>query len=245
MKKLPKIIIETDKELDKNMIHYFAKENVSIIFEMLPGLENAKKLKPAINKIVNKTYLDQEEKINNTVAFLESSKPLLAKVQKRLSEIVETDWNGINSVCIIPCLCPIFPRFLDHYAFMVSYCLADSHILRVCTHEMTHFIYFKKLKELRPELTRKEMEAPHDTWKISELLAPIIVNDEEIQNLIHQPEGHYNHWQKVQVDGKSMREHLIKIFNQRKDFADLLEKTENFFYKNNLSEKLNDFDKRS
>lgn len=245
MKSSPEIIITTDKKLDKEMIFDFAEENVSVIYRVFPKINTVKSeadKKEVISEIVDNRYSQDIAKIDEVSIFLSDSKPIFNIVIRRLCEIMETDWDSDKSITIIPCLCPIFPRFIESNSFMVSYRMEREDIFRVCIHEITHFIYFKKILELNPKITRKELEMPHDVWKISELLAPVIVNDAYIQKQIHIKDYHYKHWQGIKIDGKTMLECLTAIYDKREGFSDLINKANEFFLKNEISAKLQGFD---
>jgi hypothetical protein len=48
---------------------------------------------------------------------------------------------------------------------------------------MTHFLYFKKLRDLSGE--KIDTEYPSQDWLISEIVAPIIVNSDKVQSIVH------------------------------------------------------------
>jgi hypothetical protein len=85
-------------------------------------------------------------------------------------------------------------------------------MIPVSMHEILHFVYFKKWMEVFPETRRRELDHPHLVWKVSEILAPIIINNnKEIQRLHRHKQGHYPEFQSLKIGKKS----LVKIFEDR------------------------------
>ena len=48
-------------------------------------------------------------------------------------------------------------------------------MIEVSAHEILHFLWFKKWKEVFPETGLKEYESPHLVWRLSEIMDPIIL----------------------------------------------------------------------
>jgi len=52
---------------------------------------------------------------------------------------------------------------------MVTYFYEKDTIFKICAHEMSHFLYFKKLKQIYPE-EQIDTEYPSKDWLLSESL---------------------------------------------------------------------------
>jgi hypothetical protein len=64
----------------------------------------------------------------------------------------------------------------------------------VALHEILHFIWFEKWKEIFPEHNKKEFESPHLAWKLSEMVPLAILSDSRIQNIFRHKPPVYNEW---------------------------------------------------
>ncbi|MDR1300825.1 MAG: hypothetical protein LBK50_03920 [Candidatus Nomurabacteria bacterium] len=107
----------------------------------------------------------------------------MEKIAKILSKKLDCDWTGIPQVTICPAIVPFAPRFIEQSKFLVPYYFNRNWILCATAHELTHFLYFKKLQELLGE--KIDTEYPSDDWLISEIVAPIVVNSNELQKITH------------------------------------------------------------
>jgi len=95
-----------------------------------------------------------------------------------LSEILEADWTSVPDRLIAYVgFNPVCPRNLVEHSFAVPCFLPSREIIRISAHETTHFLYFKKLRLLNPDVSEEEFNYPHREWLLSEILAPIVLND--------------------------------------------------------------------
>lgn len=132
-----------------------------------------------------------------------------------LSEHFETGYPSnkryINAYVSIV---PIYPRFLSEWAFNVSSTDQKS-LIPISMHEILHFMYFKKWMEVFPKTKLRELDSPHLVWKLSEILAPIILNNnKEIQKLHKHKQGHYSEFEKVKIDDKTMIKHFEDLYKE-------------------------------
>lgn len=162
------------------------------------------------------------------------SKSFVAKEKKKIEKQVrdyQKEWNRINDrflkilaedfqtefprnrkrITAYVSIFPIFPRFLDSWSFNVGY-RNPAMMKRVAVHEIIHFMYFKKWKEVFPKTKREEMESPQLVWKLSEILAPVILNNNpKIQNLINDEDKGYPEFKKYEKSfTKLYNDHLKK-----------------------------------
>ena len=86
-------------------------------------------------------------------------------------------------------------------------------------HECCHFLYFEKWQKLYPKMNRKKFESPHTEWHLSEVVAPIILNDERVQKLLKQKAVFYSEYQKMKINNQFVPEHFADLYkaNIKKD----------------------------
>jgi len=131
----------------------------------------------------------------------------------RLSKLFEIEWPEekriINAYITIM---PVFPRFLDDFSFCVGY-RNPPKARETIAHEIVHFLWFKKWKEVFPDSKREEFEGPHLIWRLSEIMDPIILQcDPKIKELIKPSRWGYPTFKDVVIEGVSMTEYFVKIY---------------------------------
>lgn len=143
-----------------------------------------------------------------------------------LSEHLETDFpKEIEVVKVYVSINPICPRYLDDWSFLVRY-NRPEYLKKIVTHEILHFLYFKKWLEVFPETSRREMDSPHLVWKLSEILAPIILNHQpEIQKIVGVYSPGYKEFQDVEIFGKKLISYFEDLY---KDYLASNDSFENF-----------------
>lgn len=154
-----------------------------------------------------------------------------------LSEIIQTDWpKNKKTIEAMVSINPICPRFLNDWSFSIFYNYKKiSHAIEVVMHETCHFLYFKKWKELFPKSNLKTFESPHLEWHLSEIIAPIILNDSRIQKLLKQKAAFYTEHKKIKISGKSAPKYFTDLYNKtakKNNFEKFLEESYRAIKKN-------------
>jgi len=183
-------------------------------------------------RLIQETCMDENDCLRKYQEFLENLRDSKASAMLEFKEKIEFAWGNINDEFlellanhfetnwpedkpeIVGCISnlPVFPRFLDDYQFCVSYKNVDSSI-EVIAHEILHFLWFKKWKEVFPTIERKEYECPHLVWRLSEIMDPIILQCyEPIGKLIKPKKWGYDSFEKIYIDGVSMTDFFKSIY---------------------------------
>ncbi len=141
--------------------------------------------------------------------------PIEEEYLKTLREHFEIDYPSHRRVMrAYVSMVPMYPRWLSQWSFNVSYFQPDR-IREIACHEIQHFLYFKKWLEVFPETTYKELNRPHLVWMLSELVAPVILNEHpEFSKLLTRKQETYKHFQKIRVDGKQPTTHLARMYRK-------------------------------
>lgn len=144
-----------------------------------------------------------------------------------LSEIVQVDWpenrKTINAMISIN---PICPRFLNEWSFSIFYNYKKiSHAMEVIMHECCHFLYFEKWKKMYPKMSHKKFESPYVEWHLSEIVAPIILNDQRVRNILRQKAFFYEEHEEVKINNKTAPEYFTELYNENRDFEKFLNKS--------------------
>ncbi len=121
---------------------------------------------------------------------------------------------------------PITPRSLEDWNFAYFYNYHEiADFLETVMHECCHFLYFEKWKELFPEIESKNFDAPYIEWHLSEVIAPIILNDERIQKILKKPAHFYPQHYQNKIGERSIVDFFTELYHQQNNFSDFLKKS--------------------
>lgn len=185
---------------------------------------------PEIKKILE-SKKDQKEAYKELYKY---SKDFISKNKHKLEDLrvqYQKEWDSINDLYLkilsedfetkypsnrkvitaYVSIVPIYPRFLDSWSFNVG--LKSQNMKKIAIHEILHFMYFKKWKEVFPKTKRIELEAPYLVWKLSEILAPILLNNNpKIQKLIKVKDPGYSEFKNIKIGKENLVTHFEKIY---------------------------------
>lgn len=86
---------------------------------------------------------------------------------------------------------PVCPRYLDNFSFSLHEGISNEKLIETCAHELCHFLWFEKWKELFPKYKREEFEAPSLIWEYSEMVVNPILNSDELSNVFDGKQTRY------------------------------------------------------
>jgi len=193
------------------------------IYKNYPELKPIKKLKTQKEKdkflkefIINYRKTNKKDIEESKIRYQKEWIKIEKKYFKILSQILQTDWPKnkkiIKAMVSMNIICP---RFLDDWSFSVFYSHKNlKHILVIIAHECCHFLYFKKWQEIYPKAKRKTFNTPHIEWHLSEILAPIILNDKRIQKILKSKDVFYDEYLKIKIKNKTVPEHFNDLYNK-------------------------------
>jgi hypothetical protein len=215
----------------------FSERVLKIIFNNHPKLEkilkgkNKREWKKLATDYAHKFYREYNLTLLKQQKRVES---VWRKVEKgagvALTDILNTDWEGISKPTAEMGIISICPRYLQRQDFQYYYKEQLFQSLATILHEVTHFIYFKKWAQLFPQDKEDTYEAPHPVWHLSEIMAPILNNDPKLKVLIPDAEvfGYTDYNQKafnktgfLSIKGYFERNYL-KFKNQGKSIEEFL-----------------------
>jgi hypothetical protein len=153
-------------------------------------------------------------------------------VMAALSKVVETDWHESDGqIYARVALNPICSRYLKQRTFDVFYKQNSVSMKHTAIHEIFHFIYFKKWKAVFPKSREKEFDFPHLTWKLSEIVPGIVLNDKIIQKVFKRHFVSYPEYENYVLEGNPLLSYFQKFYDNRNDFEDFLRKSWKFVKK--------------
>jgi len=116
----------------------------------------------------------------------------------------------------------------------------EEQVKVVILHELSHFLFFKKIKEIFPEVNEQEFESPHLIWKLSEIVPGIIFSKEVSELKLSNERLYYTFLDNITLNGKSLLEELNNLYEKSKDFESFV-KSSLIYLKENEQELNNQF----
>jgi len=205
------------------------------VFSIESELEQVKFLRRYIIK-----FQQQNKKIieKNKIYYKKKWNTVEKEFFFTLSKIIQFNWpENKNTIKVMISINPICPRFLDDWSFSIFYNYKKiSHALEVIMHETCHFLYFEKLKKIYPHVNRNKFDFPYIEWHLSEIIAPVILNDKRIQILLKQKAVFYSEYKKIKIEGKTLPSFFSNLYYEniyKKDgFSKFVIESSNIIRKN-------------
>jgi len=208
---------------------YIIKKHPKIkkVFTLKTEAEQVKFLR---NYIIQFKKDDQELIKKNRIKYQTEWQKIEKDFFILLSEVIQIDWPKNRKIIkAMISVNPICPRFLNDWSFSVFYNYKKiSYAMEVIMHECCHFLYFEKWKKMYPKINHKKFESPYLEWHLSEILAPIILNDSRIQKLLGQKAVFYVEHKKLKISNKTVPKYfndLYKRMNKDKNFGEFLKES--------------------
>ena len=195
-----KYIIKKHPKIKKIFSLKNEQEQVNFLKRYIAGFKKANLETIEKNK---KRYKNGWRKIEND--FLEI-----------LSEIMEIDWpKNRKTIKAMVSINPICPRFLNNWTFSI-FCSYKkiSNAMEVIMHDCCHFLYFEKWRKLYPKMDCKKFESPYIEWHLSEILAPIILNDPKIQKILRKKAAFYKEYQDLIIHQKKVPKYFELLYKE-------------------------------
>ncbi|MEK6741904.1 MAG: hypothetical protein AABX68_01830 [Nanoarchaeota archaeon] len=149
-----------------------------------------------------------------------------------LSKTLEIDWpkkDKVFKVFVSPN--PICPRFIKERVFDAYYRDPLERMIAISIHEILHFLWFEKWKEVFPKTPKYHFDEPYLEWKISEMVPRTILSDKSIQNIFNHKPLIYDEYAYLNIKGRLLPKHLGEFYYKRKDIEDFIKKSWEFVKK--------------
>ena len=216
--KIPKISIGINKQLDKEAISDFFGENDPLILNSFPEIVDLSD----VDEVVNREYREELESIKVVVKKLKQKTYILEDFCDSLSVIMEETWDGVDSLNVFIGICPIAPRYLIDCTCLLPHYQETDILINWAAHEFTHFLYFKKYQKIYPEVKVSEYEFPNEDWALSEILAPVICEQQTLKRILGTKSELYPQWKNLNFGGDDLIDIFSDIYNKSENFTDFI-----------------------
>lgn len=238
---LPKIELKNSPETEARLFlkflhHSFHKQQKNIILNSFPELKNKlddiqnKREEDVINRFISDFYNKNSEKI---ISIINNDKDVLSQkgecVIRALSKLMDAKWPNRTVIYAIPTILPFSPFQGNVFYYSILARIKEIEtgfrtVLYVASHEISHFIFYDTLKEIKfcPILSKT------GEHYLKEAIVPAVLNENPLKNIL-KIEDYYGNpelWNLfINIDGQTSKftDFVINYYHSHK-----IEKMESF-----------------
>jgi hypothetical protein len=185
------------------------------------------KLYPELNRNIDEFIINTQKNkeklmLENIPKYLKYWDTKSESFFKLLESVINSKFSQKEFTAYLS-LDPTCPRYLNKNAFNVFYHTSADELLLTITHELTHFLYFKKFKELFSDVPERHYDYPHVEWILSEILVSIILKDLRFDGFFKIKPGSYPVFYQSKIGSKT----IMKFFEDK--YKQMVEKDKKKF----------------
>ena len=184
---------------------------------LFPELKEIKKdldINKQIEDIVNKRYYDNFDLLNQKITEYTNIWNKYNDIYlKSLSEYFDISNLKVSKIIANVGIIPIFPRYLDTYSFSIGI-VDEEKLIETTSHEILHFFWFEKWKEMFPNYKKEEFETPNLIWKYSEMVVDPILNSKIFKDIFKINYKAYDSFYGLYDQEVKVMDKLKEIYNE-------------------------------
>lgn len=183
---IPKVVFtKMKKDINIDIIKWALSEDddsmniYDFTIDLMPELKNSTDVEGVVSKYYNTLTKDIESSISRYQSVWDA---INDKYMKTLEKYLNISWSGSDQIIVDVGFIPVSPRYLDTCSFSIVLGMEDDKLINIVFHEVLHFYWFMKFKEVLPNIPREEYDFPCKAWKYSEMITEVILNSNEVIN---------------------------------------------------------------
>ena len=181
-----------------------------------PELENIneEELDDKIEQVVTIRYNEQIDKINSEVErYSKLWEPYNDRYCDALCKYLNASFKeDLDTIEVHIGLMPVNHRNIEKCSFDFDINMSDEYFIGSCAHELCHFVWFNKWKELYPKISKEKFNSGL-VWQYSEMVVDPILNSKEIQEVINFKCRAYDNFYQMIDNDKYVMDNLRNIYN--------------------------------
>lgn len=243
---IPKIIVKPlDIKTNVELIARYVNPSFNRTNKSRPFAEKTYKLYPKLKGLIedNMTYdevlhivtpiveqelMDSKEKIEKRIDYFKDEFDKYSDdLINELLNLFEVSWEDEKDIDCFVGYIPFYPRSIVYKFFDVSYADEDRVFLGTA-HEINHFVFFEKWKQLYGYNDSNEPLHPEPLWFTCELIVDPTLNTKRIQEITGYEHKAYEQFYTESIDGKIVMDYVKEFFNERNTIKEFIDKTYEF-----------------
>ncbi len=125
-------------------------------------------------------------------------------VMKDLENVLKVKWQENEKITCRVGLLPVAPRDIIGRIFDINYGKKKDDLIATAIHELCHFLYFEKWKELYPDYREEEFDNPHIAWYLSEAMIDPLINNATFQKYTNSDLSAYTVFYETYIENQSI-----------------------------------------
>ena len=106
---------------------------------------------------------------------------------------------------------PVCPRYIKEKTFDIQKKNTEE-LIDTCMHELCHFIFFEKCKEIYPDWKYEDFDSPSLLWYLSEIIIDPVLNSRPIQKIYKHKFKSYDIFYNIEINNKPLMETITNIY---------------------------------
>jgi len=191
------------------------------IAEGMSGAKIRKLVAPCVKRKLKENRGLIREKTDYLQAYFQNINDDLVTA---LADAHETQWPaGCKQIACYVGYIPRCPRNVVTKKFWVSCSMEDTKIIRASIHEMAHFMFYEKWKELYGEVHPKDLGRPSPRWYLEEMAVDPLLNDARIQKIVPLEHKAYPQFYTQSINGAAIMDHIKGFYANRASVEDFIQ----------------------
>lgn len=190
-----------------------------------------------VTPIVEQELKDSKDMIDKRIAyFRDEFNKFSDELMIELLNLFEVTWeDGKDIECFVGYI-PFYPRSVVDKVFYVSYA-DEERVFRGAAHEINHFVFFDKWKQLYGYKDGEEPMHPEPLWFTEEMIVDPTLNTNRILEITGYNHFAYEQFYTEYINGKIVMDYVKEFYEESNTIKEFIDKTYEFSV-NNIQELL-------
>lgn len=150
-----------------------------------------------------------------------------------LTDVHETNWPaGCHEIACYVGYIPRCPRNVMTKKLWVSCSMDGEEIIKASLHEMAHFMFYEKWKDIYGPVLPKDLGRPSPRWYLEEMVVDPLLSDDRIKKIVPLEHRAYPQFYSETIDGIPIMDHIKNFYANRKSMEKFIKNAYRFVKKN-------------
>ena len=244
-------VLSVEPETNINLIARWISPRFNRANKTLPFAEGVYALFPALDGKIDEDMSDAQIREKVTPAVLEKLKENERLIQEKvdylqayfhkinndllavLADVHETEWPaGCRQITCYVGYIPRCPRNVETKKFWVSCSMENTKIVTASVHEMGHFMFYEKWKEIYGAVLPKDLGRPSPRWYLEEMVVDPLLNEAGIRSVVPLEQKAYPRFYSETLNGVAIMDYIKDFYANRKSVEDFIQNAYRFVREN-------------
>jgi len=177
---------------------------------------------------------ENERLIDEKIAYLQNYfREINDALLTTLADVHETQWPADchEIACYVGCISRC-PRNVMTKKLWVPCSMDGEEIIRASLHEMAHFMFYEKWKDIYRPVLQKDLGRPSPRWYLEEMAVDPLLNDARVRSVVPLEHRAYPQFYSETINGIPIMDHIQDLYANRKSMEKFIKNAYRFVKKN-------------